>query len=93
VEHVTASTSYVATQPLLSNHISLIHGWVSMTVQVVTAIALALANALTDSQRIRAAIRRSPKLQGFVEVGIQACTHTRGLLAAEKRNRYAPASE
>ena len=70
-----------------------IHGWVSMTVQVVTAIALALANALTDSQRIRAAIRRSPKLQGFAEVRNQGCTHPRGSLAAERRNRYAPASE
>jgi hypothetical protein len=54
MEHVTASTSYVGTQPLLNNHISLMHGWVPMTVQVVTAIALALANAYglsTDPHR------------------------------------------
>jgi S-formylglutathione hydrolase FrmB len=38
-----ASPILRSVQPLLSNHMSLMHGWVPMTVQVVAAIALGLA--------------------------------------------------
>jgi len=40
---VTASTTHATVQLLASSHTSLMHGWVPSTVQVVTAIVLALA--------------------------------------------------
>lgn len=40
---MTASTPYAAAELLASSHISLVHGWVPLTVQVITAIVLVLA--------------------------------------------------
>lgn len=42
-ELVTASTPPAATQPLAVGHTSLMHGWVPLAVQVVTAVVLVLA--------------------------------------------------
>jgi S-formylglutathione hydrolase FrmB len=43
MDPVTASTPHAAAELLASSHISLMHGWVPLTVQVVTAIVLVLA--------------------------------------------------
>jgi S-formylglutathione hydrolase FrmB len=43
MDHVTASTSDTTAQLLASNFTSLMHGWIPVTVQVLTAIVLALA--------------------------------------------------
>jgi S-formylglutathione hydrolase FrmB len=43
MDPVTASTPYAMAQLLATSHISLMHGWVPLTVQVITLIVLALA--------------------------------------------------
>ena len=43
MDPVTASTPYAAAELLTSSHISLMYGWLPLTVQVITAIVLVLA--------------------------------------------------
>src|ERR1700744_5281654 len=43
MDHVTALTSDTSAPLLASGHTSLMHGWVPLTVQVVTALVLATA--------------------------------------------------
>jgi S-formylglutathione hydrolase FrmB len=43
MDHVTASTSPATAQLLASNFTSLMHGWIPTTIQVTTAVVLALA--------------------------------------------------
>src|ERR1700761_6292668 len=43
MDHVTASTTRATAQLLASNYTSLMHGWIPTSIQVITAVVLALA--------------------------------------------------